>query len=99
MEHRFPRELSGGQQQRVAIARAIASEPALVLADEPTANVDSKTAASLLDLMRRLNKEKGITFLFSTHDQTVMRQARRLIILKDGLIVHDGEMVDGVEAA
>jgi putative ABC transport system ATP-binding protein len=89
MENRFPRELSGGQQQRVAIARAIASEPALVLADEPTANVDSKTARSLLELMRRLNEEKGITFLFSTHDQAVMKQARRLIILQDGQIIHE----------
>jgi putative ABC transport system ATP-binding protein len=99
MENRFPRELSGGQQQRVAIARAIASEPALVLADEPTANVDSKTAASLLDLMRRLNEEKGVTFLFSTHDQAVMKQARRLIILQDGRIIHDGGQVEDVDAA
>jgi len=89
MEHRFPRELSGGQQQRVAIARAIASEPALVLADEPTANVDSKTAKGLLELMRHLNEEKGITFLFSTHDQAVMKQAKRLIILQDGHIIHE----------
>jgi putative ABC transport system ATP-binding protein len=90
MEHRFPRELSGGQQQRVAIARAIVPEPALVLADEPTANVDSKTARGLLDLMRRLNEEKNVTFLFSTHDRAVMRQARRLIVLKDGKILQDG---------
>lgn len=87
MEHRFPRELSGGQQQRVAIARAIAAQPALVLADEPTANVDSKTASDLLDLMRRLNEEKGVTFLFSTHDPMVMERARRLLKLKDGQIV------------
>lgn len=99
MDHRFPRELSGGQQQRVAIARAIASEPALILADEPTANVDSKTASGLLDLMRGLNEEKGITFLFSTHDHAVMKQARRLLILKDGKIDHDGGMVEDVEAA
>ena len=90
MEHRYPRELSGGQQQRVAIARAIASEPRLVLADEPTANVDSTTAAALLDLMVRLNEEKGATFLFSTHDPAVMARARRRIVLKDGLIA-DGE--------
>jgi len=86
LENRFPRELSGGQQQRVAIARAVAPEPPLILADEPTANVDSKTAAALLDLMRRLNEEKGITFLFSTHDPAVMKRARRLILLKDGRI-------------
>ncbi len=86
MENRFPRELSGGQQQRVAIARAIASEPALVLADEPTANVDSKTASGLLDLMERLNKEKKITFLFSTHDKNVMARADKLLWLKDGKI-------------
>ena len=86
MEDRFPRELSGGQQQRVAIARAIVSEPALVLADEPTANVDSKTAGALMDLMRGLNEEKGITFLFSTHDRDVMRRARERVVLRDGRI-------------
>ncbi len=90
LEKRFPRELSGGQQQRVAIARAIAPEPALVLADEPTANVDSKTAGGLLELMRRLNEEKGTTFLFSTHDPAVMKKARRLLLLKDGRIQTDG---------
>ncbi len=90
LEKRFPRELSGGQQQRVAIARAIVSEPALLLADEPTANVDSKTGKALMDLMRRMNEEKGITFLFSTHDQEVMKQARRLLVLKDGKITYDG---------
>jgi putative ABC transport system ATP-binding protein len=89
MEHRFPRELSGGQQQRVAIARAIAPEPALLLADEPTANVDSETGNALMDLMRRLNEEKGITFLFSTHDQAVMKRARRMITLQDGRITED----------
>ncbi len=91
LEHRFPRELSGGQQQRVAIARAIAPEPALVLADEPTANVDSETGRSLMELMRRLNEEKGITFLFSTHDRAVMERARRLIKLRDGQIIEDTE--------
>jgi putative ABC transport system ATP-binding protein len=91
LEHRFPRELSGGQQQRVAIARAIASEPALVLADEPTANVDSETGSALMELMRRLNEQNGITFLFSTHDQSVMKRARRLIKLRDGRIVEDME--------
>ncbi|NTW06602.1 MAG: ABC transporter ATP-binding protein [Syntrophaceae bacterium] len=89
LEHRFPRELSGGQQQRVAIARAIAPEPALILADEPTANVDSETASSLMDLLRRLNEEKGMTFLFSTHDQAVMKRAGRLIRLQDGRIIQD----------
>ena len=89
MEHRFPRELSGGQQQRVAIARAIAPELALILADEPTANVDSETASSLMDLLRRLNEEKGMTFLFSTHDQAVMKRAGRLIRLQDGCIIED----------
>lgn len=87
--HRYPHELSGGQQQRVAIARAIVSNPAIVLADEPTANVDQKTAASLLDVMEHLNKEKQITFLFSTHDPMVMKRARRLINIIDGVIVKD----------
>jgi putative ABC transport system ATP-binding protein len=91
LEHRFPSELSGGQQQRVAIARAIVSEPALVLADEPTANLDSKTGAALLDLMEELNREKGITFLFSSHDRNVLGRARRLLVLTDGAITHDGE--------
>ncbi len=86
---RRPDELSGGQQQRVAIARAIVSEPAIVLADEPTANVDSATAAGLLEIMERLNREKGITFLFSTHDQRVMDRAHRLIRLHDGRVVAD----------
>ncbi len=89
MEKRFPRELSGGQQQRVAIARAIAASPALVLADEPTANLDSHTAASLLDLMGELNRSQGVTFVFSTHDPAVMERARRLIRLHDGRIGSD----------
>ena len=89
MEHRRPSELSGGQQQRVAIARAIAAEPAVVLADEPTANVDSATADSLLDMMETLNRENRITFLFSTHDPRVMGRARRLIRLVDGRIEND----------
>lgn len=96
LQNRFPRELSGGQQQRVAIARAIASEPALVLADEPTANVDSKTAAGLLDLMGMLNQEKNTTFFFSTHDQEVMKQARHLLLLHDGRIIFNGTPVDGL---
>ena len=89
MEKRRPHELSGGQQQRVAVARAIAASPALVLADEPTANLDSQTGADLLDLMRSLNREHGITFLFSTHDQMVMDHARRIIHLQDGNVVED----------
>jgi len=97
MEDRFPRQLSGGQQQRVAIARAVAPEPALVLADEPTANVDSKTGQSLLDLMLRLNQDKGVTFLFSTHDPAVMQRARRLILLKDGEVAGDGEGLEDID--
>lgn len=89
MEQRRPSELSGGQQQRVAIARAIVSKPDLVLADEPTANLDSKTAQSLLELMQRLNVERKITFVFSTHDNLVMSFARRLLKLHDGEIASD----------
>ena len=88
LEHRRPGELSGGQQQRVAVARAIVAEPALVLADEPTANLDSVTGAALMDMMRRLNETKGITFVFSTHDPMVMERARRLVHLKDGRVVN-----------
>lgn len=99
MENRFPRELSGGQQQRVAIARAIASDPALVLADEPTANVDSKTAGALLDLMRRLNEERNVTFLFSTHDEKVMRHAKKLLWLVDGQIADDDPPKENVDEA
>ena len=84
-----PDELSGGQQQRVAVLRAILPEPDLVLADEPTANLDSENAAMLLDMMERLNRERGVTFLFSTHDPAVMSRARRLIRLRDGRIVAD----------
>ena len=86
LENRYPRELSGGQQQRVAIARAVATEPQLVLADEITANVDSKTAQSLLELMVALNKNNNTTFLFSTHDPSVIKFAKKIIILKDGII-------------
>ena len=82
-----PNQLSGGQQQRVAVARALASGPKLILADEPTANLDSTTAANLIDLMRQLNKESAITFLFSTHDKLVMDKADKVILLKDGCIV------------
>lgn len=84
-----PSQLSGGQQQRVAVARALASKPDFVLADEPTANLDSKSAENLLDIMLRLNKEEGITFIFSTHDQRVIDRARRVITLEDGKIISD----------
>ena len=87
--HRRPFELSGGQQQRVAVVRALATRPKLILADEPTANLDSKTSAALLDMMLELNKEFGITFLFSTHDQDVIARARRVIWLDSGNIVRD----------
>ena len=89
MEHRRPSELSGGQQQRVAVARAIAGQPALVLADEPTANLDSKTGEDLVELMRKLNEERGVTFVFATHDPKVMRGARRIVRLVDGQVVED----------
>jgi len=89
LEHRRPDEMSGGQQQRVAIARAIVTHPAIVLADEPTANVDSHTAESLLDLMQNLNQQHNITFLFSTHDQRVIDRARRVIRMQDGKIIAD----------
>jgi putative ABC transport system ATP-binding protein len=88
-ENRLPTQLSGGQQQRVAVARAMVSEPAIILADEPTANLDSTTSGALLDMMRKLNQETGMTFVFSTHDGSVMERARRLIILKDGRIDSD----------
>ena len=90
LEHRRPDEMSGGQQQRVAIARAIVTRPAIVLADEPTANVDSATADTLLDIMEKLNKDYDITFLFSTHDQRVMDRAHRLIRLRDGKVDSNG---------
>jgi putative ABC transport system ATP-binding protein len=89
LEGRRPAELSGGQQQRVAVARAIANKPALVLADEPTANLDSHSAAQLMDLFVTLNKDRGVTFVISTHDARVMGYARRLIGLRDGLVVSD----------
>ena len=104
MEHRRPHEMSGGQQQRVAIARAIASNPAVVLADEPTANVDSETAEKLLTIMARLNEEQGVTFVFSTHDPRVMKYAKRLVGMVDGKVNTDvikaqGEEHREVEAA
>lgn len=89
MEHRLPSELSGGQQQRVAVARAIAGQPALVLADEPTANLDSKTGSELIELMRKLNDEQGVTFVFATHDPKIEERARRVIWMEDGQIKRD----------
>ena len=86
---RRPHELSGGQQQRVAVARAIVSDPAIVLADEPTANLDSKTGESLLTIMREMNERKTVTFIFSTHDEHVMDHARRLVHIRDGRIADD----------
>jgi len=86
---RRPFELSGGQQQRVAVARAIVSNPSIVLADEPTANLDSKTGTGLLDMMKKMNTEKNVTFIFSTHDKMVMDYARRLILLHDGRLEED----------
>jgi putative ABC transport system ATP-binding protein len=85
--HRRPTEMSGGQQQRVAVARAIVSEPKLILADEPTANLDSITANKLLDLMQHMNEKHGITFVFSTHDQKIIERAKRIVRLEDGKIV------------
>jgi putative ABC transport system ATP-binding protein len=89
MERRLPKHLSGGQQQRVAVARAMVSKPDLILADEPTANLDSATGAALLDMMRELNEKSGMTFVFSTHDSMIMQRAKRLVLLKDGAVDKD----------
>jgi putative ABC transport system ATP-binding protein len=94
MQDRLPTRLSGGQQQRVAIARAMVSRPQLILADEPTANLDSKTGADLVDMMASLNRKKGMTFLFSTHDRMIMERAHRVVTLKDGRI--DGDESKGL---
>ncbi|MFP4114363.1 MAG: ABC transporter ATP-binding protein [Spirochaetota bacterium] len=89
MENRLPLKLSGGQQQRVAIARALVKRPRLVLADEPTANLDSDTGEAILELMERMNERYGTTFVFSTHDKMVMDHAKRLVMLHDGQVVSD----------
>ena len=87
--HSRPSKLSGGQQQRVAVARALASKPKFVLADEPTANLDSKSTETLLDIMEKLNKDENITFIFSTHDARVVKKARRVITVEDGKVISD----------
>jgi putative ABC transport system ATP-binding protein len=89
LANKRPNEMSGGQQQRVAVARAIVNNPPIVLADEPTANLDSVTAHSLIDMMERMNEEKKITFVFSSHDNQVLEHARRVVILRDGRIEKD----------
>ncbi len=91
MRNRRPSQLSGGQQQRVAVARALASKPKFLLADEPTANLDSKSTSNLLDIMSQLNEAENITFIFSTHDQRVIDRARRVVTLEDGKIVNDNK--------
>ncbi len=88
-EDRFPRELSGGQEQRVAIARALVKEPLVVLADEPTANLDSRTAQEIVELMKEINGDQGTTFVFSTHDKLVMDYARRVVTIRDGRVTGD----------
>lgn len=97
--HHKPNELSGGQQQRVAIARALVKEPAMILADEPTANLDSENGEAILNLMWELNQSKGTTFIFSTHDPMVMNFAKRLVKLKDGKIVSDERREQSCQAS
>ncbi len=89
MEDRYPREISGGQEQRVAIARALVKDPILVLADEPTANLDSRTAEDVVGIMQKLNAERGVTFIFSTHDRLVEGKARRVVTIRDGQVHSD----------
>jgi len=93
MENRRPAQLSGGQQQRVAVARAIVSQPKLVLADEPTANLDSQSATHLMELFRELNENHSVTFIISTHDERVMRYAKRLVKMQDGRVIEDATQV------
>lgn len=97
IRNKRPNELSGGQQQRVAVLRAIMTEPAIVLADEPTANLDSVNIGILMDMMEKMNREKGITFLFTTHDPQVMKRAHRLIRLRDGALVSDENMHESMQ--
>jgi len=97
LQNRRPSGLSGGQQQRVAVARALASKPQFILADEPTANLDSKSASNLLDIMAKLNEEEHMTFIFSTHDQRVIERAKRVITLVDGSIVSDTAELSVIE--
>jgi putative ABC transport system ATP-binding protein len=89
--HHRPDQLSGGQQQRVAVARALATNPTLILADEPTANLDSTNGEQVMEVMTRLNKETGVTFVFATHDPRVIKYARRVVTLRDGVIVENGQ--------
>lgn len=88
--HHRPDQLSGGEQQRVAIARALATKPTLILADEPTANLDTKNGEQVMEIMTRLNKETGVTFVFATHDPRVIKYARRVVTLRDGLVAENG---------
>ncbi len=97
LANRRPNELSGGQQQRVAVARAVASRPRLVLADEPTANLDSENSEALLKMMRRLRDEQGMTFVFSTHDPLVVSYASRVVTLRDGMVVSDEDKNQGAK--
>ncbi|PKF76712.1 macrolide ABC transporter ATP-binding protein [Vibrio sp. vnigr-6D03] len=95
--HKVPAKLSGGQQQRVAVARALAPGPRFVMADEPTANLDAKSTAELLDIMERLNNEEGTTFIFSTHDPRVIKRAKRVIVFEDGQLTEDKQQNERVD--